>query len=372
MRRLALTVFLLVGCQTSVTVPEQSAGDVGADLATTRGVDSNGPSTPGEADAGSADAASADGLETTEGDTLKASDSLSLDAAVPPDQQGDIGEAKDASAGDATETSVAPPDASSDACAPQCDGKQCGDDGCGGSCGPCPTLWSCQDGLCVEEECVPLCGGLDCGFDGCGGVCGFCEPGEACEEGLCELVCTCEDKECGDDGCGNDCGGCDPAYTCINNTCDIAEGSWSCTEILGCQDQCGPDETLCKDACVLSGDMTGQYEYQLYATCLDNHECTDALCIAEHCASETAICEYDESGSLSCAEVVDCQNDCLASDQACIDACIPLGDIASQAEYISLVYCIQFFCPPGSIPNCVNFALSDATLCADYYQACLE
>ncbi len=36
--------------------------------------------------------------------------------------------------------------------------KQCGDDGCGGSCGTCPTGWSCPGGSCIPEE------GADCGF----------------------------------------------------------------------------------------------------------------------------------------------------------------------------------------------------------------
>ncbi len=38
------------------------------------------------------------------------------------------------------------------ACTPTCDGKACGDDGCGGSCGTCGDGLTCQDGQC---KCVP-------------------------------------------------------------------------------------------------------------------------------------------------------------------------------------------------------------------------
>ncbi|MEZ4264938.1 MAG: Ig-like domain-containing protein [Myxococcota bacterium] len=64
-------------------------------------------------------------------------------------------------------------------CTPDCLGKDCGDDGCGGSCGGCGAAETCSlDGLC---ECVPQCSGLECGDDGCGGVCGVCEAGSSCD-----------------------------------------------------------------------------------------------------------------------------------------------------------------------------------------------
>jgi hypothetical protein len=38
------------------------------------------------------------------------------------------------------------------ACVPDCAGKECGDDGCGGSCGSCPI----DQPLCVSGQCVPV------------------------------------------------------------------------------------------------------------------------------------------------------------------------------------------------------------------------
>ncbi len=44
-------------------------------------------------------------------------------------------------------------------CVPRCDGRNCGGDGCGGSCGSCPGGWSCDGGRCTEPN-LPMCGAL--------------------------------------------------------------------------------------------------------------------------------------------------------------------------------------------------------------------
>jgi len=58
-------------------------------------------------------------------------------------------------------------------CVPACDGKQCGPDGCGGSCGWCSGNDSCHVGVCKTiSGCIPACAGKMIGIeDGCGGVC---------------------------------------------------------------------------------------------------------------------------------------------------------------------------------------------------------
>ncbi len=58
-------------------------------------------------------------------------------------------------------------------CVPSCTGKQCGPDGCGGSCGWCGGNDSCQAGSCTSVDgCTPDCAGKMIGIeDGCGGVC---------------------------------------------------------------------------------------------------------------------------------------------------------------------------------------------------------
>lgn len=58
-------------------------------------------------------------------------------------------------------------------CAPSCDNRNCGDDGCGSNCGSkdggCPFGYQCdQHQVC----CKPDCTNRECGADGCGGFCG--------------------------------------------------------------------------------------------------------------------------------------------------------------------------------------------------------
>ncbi|MFH1532672.1 MAG: hypothetical protein ABIK09_18250 [Pseudomonadota bacterium] len=109
-----------------------------------------------------------------------------------------------------------------DVCVPSCTGpddgpKECGDDGCGGSCGACinncdpcgtmggpfedPNLCMEPEGLCAQVCCPLCCDGLECGDDGCGGACGMCDDGEICADNHCEA----DDKPCGDPEAYADC-----------------------------------------------------------------------------------------------------------------------------------------------------------------------
>ena len=142
----------------------------------------------------------------------------------------------------------ATPDAgASDAgCQPQCQGKVCGPNGCGGSCGDCQAGSKCDAGACVgsvvdagkpptdsgatlDAGCQPQCQGKVCGANGCGGSCGQCGGGASCDgAGQCvgappvdagqgdggACLPMCGGKTCGDDGCGGTCGVCIGGQTC--------------------------------------------------------------------------------------------------------------------------------------------------------------
>jgi hypothetical protein len=112
-------------------------------------------------------------------------------------------------------------------CIGNCTGKECGDNGCGVSCGECSLIgpnWVCN-ALFKCEECQPSCLaiGRECGNNGCGGSCGDCEllygEGYNCNAtGMCELCtpdCISEDRECGPvpNGCGESCGNCSELYS---------------------------------------------------------------------------------------------------------------------------------------------------------------
>jgi len=112
-----------------------------------------------------------------------------------------------------------------DTCQPNCEGKECGSDGCGGSCGECLEDWNfeCVEGVCV---CVPDCSCPDggtkwCGDDGCAGMCGEC-PEVPCDDPCGPSKCwegDCEGKQCGPDGMGGSCGECDMGWTCVEGLC---------------------------------------------------------------------------------------------------------------------------------------------------------
>lgn len=101
-------------------------------------------------------------------------------------------------------------------------GAQCGtiSDGCGHDldCGQCDWADTCTNNVCV---CSPYCGSRDCGDDGCGGSCGMCGTNETCSSsGHCTYSgggtsppatwhCNAAYWDAGD-GCDCDCGALDP------------------------------------------------------------------------------------------------------------------------------------------------------------------
>ncbi|MBM4353201.1 MAG: hypothetical protein FJ109_05290 [Deltaproteobacteria bacterium] len=131
-------------------------------------------------------------------------------------------------------------------CTPDCAGKECGDDGCGGTCGTCDAGCECSmlTGQCMGScgTCTPDCTDKECGDDGCGGSCGVCEAGCTCSsEGKCVGICetchpNCKGKACGPDGCGGKCGECGTGVCGADGQCHL-----SCEPACEPQGKCGPD-----------------------------------------------------------------------------------------------------------------------------------
>ncbi|MCG3173946.1 MAG: hypothetical protein GMKNLPBB_02158 [Myxococcota bacterium] len=155
-------------------------------------------------------------------------------------------------------------------CAVSCEGKECGDDGCGGQCGDCTGGSRCETGKCVRP-CQPRsCAGqgLECGKadDGCGGFldCGSCSGGKVCNTAANKCVSDCTPIKCQDfpdvcgrlpDGCGGilDCGGCPGGKFCndqknlCESTCTPKKCESSVVQLCGPQsDGCGGNIT-CAD-----------------------------------------------------------------------------------------------------------------------------
>ena len=107
-------------------------------------------------------------------------------------------------------------------CVPDCTQVECGDDGCGGSCGGCASGRVCtEDGICVPnpEDCDETCESLDmvCG-EHCGEVCGSCEGEQVvCEHGACVCQPACDVAVCEqDDGCEGVCPPCPSDVSCAD------------------------------------------------------------------------------------------------------------------------------------------------------------
>lgn len=241
------------------------------------------------------------------------------------------------------DTPPATPDAGeSDACVPDCLGRVCGPDGCGGECGlPCQEGYICNDdGMCVS--CTPDCEGLDCGPDPiCGFSCGDCPPDAECIGG-----------ECVSEGVARQCT--DAELIAFENCADL------------CQDQ------ACLQNCFsthLSPDC--QTAYNAFAACAQAAGCgdNDMACFQANCPDELAALiggsgPAPDPGERQCndSELMafnNCAQPC--EDQPCLQNCFSTHlSPTCQAAYNALGSCAQNAgCPAGDDGTCAQPACPD-------------
>ena len=168
-----------------------------------------------------------------------------------------------------------------------CEELQCGDDGCGGTCGLCGEGYACEDGVCAYQ---PYCGDELCDIDQ-GEDCSSCPqdcPCTACGEECIESVCTftaCEGVECGDDGCGGVCGYCPDNHECQEHICVYVPwcGDGECNTDL--DENCA----TCPGDCPCEGCGKECVNNACKSTACDNKECGD-----DGCGAECGTCPEDE------------------------------------------------------------------------------
>ena len=147
-------------------------------------------------------------------------------------------------------------------CEPQCDGKDCGDDGCGGICGLCAT-----DGFCCVDTCCPM--------------------GSSCNDGACGCVPDCDDRVCGGDGCDGSCGQCDDGFMCApsptGTMCKFdcpKHCDGRCGQVGQCTcDQC-PQGQICQESVCKPEDLCASIE------------CPEKTCANGVCHPGTGVCQY--------------------------------------------------------------------------------
>jgi len=157
-------------------------------------------------------------------------------------------------------------------CQPNCIGKSCGSDDCGGSCGSCSGTNICTGGVC---RCSSYnCNGQTCGSDGCGETCACSYNYLSCVGGLCCNP-NCTNKCGGSDSCGGTCpNNCSGGQVCgTDNTCHCS--SYNCTGKI-----CGPDG--CGGTCA-PGCTTFPNNVCFYNT---SCHCAAYNCVSKNCGDD--------------------------------------------------------------------------------------
>ena len=169
-----------------------------------------------------------------------------------------------------------------------CDGRQCGDDGCGSVCGTCPAVAG-GTSECVSYQCVVDCGE---GFHACGDACVSSDDVAHCA------------------------GGCTP--------CPAPSGGSALCSATGCDTSCPEGTHLCGDACVESDDPA-------------------------HCGSS---CDPCPSGPTSVATCIDgqCGSLCAEGAIACQGACVSCPTAGVEATGCSDAICVVTSCIVGYVP----------------------
>ncbi|MBK03615.1 MAG: hypothetical protein CL920_20775 [Deltaproteobacteria bacterium] len=189
-------------------------------------------------------------------------------------------------------------------CIPNCNNKTCGDDGCGGSCGTCTGLTTCQSGKCTcqhkcqegYKKCTSTSSYERCDPDsqGCRSIKTYqCQSGGTCKDGSCCAL-ACQGKTCGPDGCGGNCGICPPHSECQSSNCV-------------CKHECAENARQCVgqgyQTCLK--DANGCRYWSTTRTCLSSQTCINGSCC-------TSLCSTRECGGDGCGK----------SCGTCSDGCI--------------------------------------------------
>ncbi|HKU43776.1 MAG TPA: hypothetical protein VJR89_36705 [Polyangiales bacterium] len=174
-------------------------------------------------------------------------------------------------------------------CAPQCAGKECGDNGCNGTCPPgCSGTESCVANQCVECQNDGQCSRLNAGNGCVEGYCdaGTCKARNAPSTKACGASGTCRDGSCCTPSCSgkcagesNGCGGtcpnpCGSGQSCSAGNCCTPECDTRCSGSNGCggtctQSNCSAQGLVCQSGeCIPPPSIGG-----LYQPCDDANPC---------------------------------------------------------------------------------------------------
>ena len=191
-----------------------------------------------------------------------------------------------------------------DGCVPICDGRECGNDGCGGACGVCLPGFNCSAGVCLERGGQPTdCEGIadcvhSCDDERCWEEC-VSEGAPAAQREF-EEVLNCIQEECSAfsedperfqqcqiDECG------DVLEECLGYP--IGGGDMPCDELVECVLDCGGDDG-CQEECWSEASPVAREAFGWLAGCSER-ACSDVDSIPawEECPEEFMFC-FEEEG----------------------------------------------------------------------------
>ncbi|MCB9736878.1 MAG: hypothetical protein H6745_30220 [Deltaproteobacteria bacterium] len=230
----------------------------------------------------------------------------------------------------------------------------------------CPGSDRCTGDSATCAACVAACDGRVCGPDGCGGTCGACGPSPvdptfplACVDGACVEGCAptpraCETAVCGDDGCGGSCGTCPGNTACLGGQCVPAPG-------FSCEGFCktsAPAGCGCDEACVGHGDCCPDF----VALCGCEPSCSGRVCGDDGCGGScgtcanaaTPYCDADGACQATCTPICKPGNEC--GDDGCGGVCGTCGAGESCSDEGRCVpptwLCADFYFGEGGVCDC--------------------
>jgi hypothetical protein len=268
-------------------------------------------------------------------------------------------------------------------CEPNCDGKTCGNDGCGGSCGNCGEDKTCQNGKCLAyspgQSCKSSCEGKECGSDGCDGICGYCDSGQVCKNGQCfqdttpSCIPSCKGKECGDDGCGMICGYCGPGQTCKDGKCSGC--IINCTSRICGEDGCGG---VCGYGCIPGETCkNGKCYCGAISTRKDNETCVNDVykCGEFPSCEEGKVCVKGKDGKFKCCPRLCRKNIRYGDIDFEVKVCGVVDECSGQkCECNADAHCVDGICKCGKNDSmCYKKTVcSDEIGCPQYFNIITE
>ncbi|KKS55771.1 MAG: Extracellular matrix protein, partial [Candidatus Magasanikbacteria bacterium GW2011_GWA2_42_32] len=213
-------------------------------------------------------------------------------------------------------------------CEPDCAGKQCGDNGCGGSCGECVGADACVITSCADGQCVGTAKNCDdgnlCTDDSCDSDTGDCNHTTVdCND---ENACTVDSCDT-ETGCVSTAISCDDGNLCTDDSCVLATG---CVYYaVDCDDGDIFTTDSCDPATGCESVFTGECQSDL--DCDDGDECTEEECdlATAMCAGAPVTCDDDSACTVDSCEPskgcahTDTSADCDDEDPMTMDFCQP-------------------------------------------------